>query len=830
MATYQSLYRRYRSQRFDEVLGQDHITVALRNAVRDGRVGHAYLFSGPRGTGKTSTARILAKVLNCAAPEDGEPCGKCENCVAVAEGRVTDWLLEQDAASKSKVDDMRDLLDRVPLGTSGNRKVIILDEVHMLSQGAENALLKTLEEPPSHVVFVLATTDPQKVRPTILSRTQHFTFHLLQPDVLAAHVRHVIDDADLGIDPDQIDQAVDHVVRAGGGSARDTLSALDQVAALGAVVDEAEPVDAVLDALADRDAGRVLVAVAQALAAGRDPRGLGEALIAGLRNAFLSLMGVADEHLAEADRARATDVGARFGAPGLTRALDVLGEALTELSRKPDPRIVVEVALVRLTQPSTDRTIDAIVERLDRLERGAAGGLGPAPVGSAAGGPVGGAAPAAPSAPGGSSDDGPGTGAEGQDAHGAGTGTGARGRGRPGNEQPAPAAPVDAGSGAGPESTSADGGPDAGGRRRGGASAARDALSSARRPEPPAEGASEPRPSGKPTLGAVKRSRGASATDGLSARAGGRGIRRHDTVWAWGCSVRGHDSVWAAGRSDRGRWVRVRRRVRWDRWLHVRECVGTGQEFFRVRGCSDGADDRRTSTGAGPAVSGSTAAAVGAGAVAVTHGAAATPPGVAVVGDEPAGGAPATGAATIGTSSVTATADASAALADDAVGDAAEPAGTSAAGDAPPRAEIESAWTGVVLAQLPLKVRSRWRSGRWTEVGADGRWHFAVPNTWQQSACEEARPAVERALAEQFGRDVTVAVVVDDEAVDQAGLGYGGGGGPRPPAAGTGPGGPDEADEHIDPRELRDADDVPGNGIDLVLREFGGGQVVEEGP
>ena len=142
MAAYQSLYRRYRSQRFDEVLGQDHVTKALRNAVRDGRVGHAYLFSGPRGTGKTSTARILAKVLNCAAPEDGEPCGKCESCVAVAEGRVTDWLLEQDAASKSKVDDMRDLLERVPLGTSGNRKVIILDEVHMLCQGAENALLE----------------------------------------------------------------------------------------------------------------------------------------------------------------------------------------------------------------------------------------------------------------------------------------------------------------------------------------------------------------------------------------------------------------------------------------------------------------------------------------------------------------------------------------------------------------------------------------------------------------------------------------------------------------------------------------------------------------
>ena len=369
MAAYQSLYRRYRPQRFDEVLGQDHVTKALRNAMREGRVGHAYLFSGPRGTGKTSTARILAKVLNCDAPVDGEPCGKCDNCVAVAEGRVTDWLLEQDAASKSKVDDMRDLIERVPLGTSGKRRVIILDEVHMLSQGAENALLKTLEEPPEHVVFVLATTDPQKVRPTILSRTQRFEFRLLSPDVLAEHVRHVIADARLGLDAEAVERAVDHVIRSGGGSARDTLSALDQVAALGEVFDEAQPVDAVLDAICDRDAGRVLLAVADALAAGRDPRTLGEDLIAALRDAFLAVMGAADEHVPPAQRERAARIGERLGPAGLTRALDVLGESLIELARKPDPRIVVEVALVRLTQPSADRTLDAILERLDRLER-----------------------------------------------------------------------------------------------------------------------------------------------------------------------------------------------------------------------------------------------------------------------------------------------------------------------------------------------------------------------------------------------------------------------------------------------------------------------------
>jgi DNA polymerase-3 subunit gamma/tau len=483
MATYQSLYRRYRPQRFDEVLGQDHVSRALRNAVREGRVGHAYLFSGPRGTGKTSTARILAKVLNCADPADGEPCGVCENCVAVAEGRVTDWLLEQDAASKSKVDDMRDLLERVPLGTSGNRKVIILDEVHMLSQGAENALLKTLEEPPEHVVFVLATTDPQKVRPTIRSRTQHFEFRLLPPDVMAAHVRAVIGDAELGLD----DDAVDHVVRSGGGSARDTLSALDQVAALGEVVDDAEPIGAIVDALCDRDAGAVLLAVADALASGRDPRTLGEALIGNLRNAFLAVMGAADVHLAAADRERAATVGERLGPAGLTRALEVLGEALTELARKPDPRIVVEVALVRLTRPDTDRTVDALLERVDRLERG-----------MPAGGGAGGVAPAAPAVPATPAVPGP-----------AGEGTGAAPAAAP---APAPAPAPAHVPGGGQSAASARAalaearGP--GGRPSGDAGGAAEALVT----PPPAggagSGAGAGAGSGKPTLGAVARAGG----------------------------------------------------------------------------------------------------------------------------------------------------------------------------------------------------------------------------------------------------------------------------------------------------------------------------------
>ena len=184
---YQSLYRKYRPQRFEELVGQEHVTNALRNAVRDGRVGHAYLFSGPRGTGKTTTARILAKALNCTnLGADGEPDGECDNCRAIADGTFMD-LREIDAASNRGVDDARDLRQKVAMGMGANtrHKVYILDEVHMLSNDAANTLLKTLEEPPEHVVFVLATTNPESVLPTIRSRTQHFEFTLLSTEQLA---------------------------------------------------------------------------------------------------------------------------------------------------------------------------------------------------------------------------------------------------------------------------------------------------------------------------------------------------------------------------------------------------------------------------------------------------------------------------------------------------------------------------------------------------------------------------------------------------------------------------------------------------------------------
>ncbi|NBU39195.1 MAG: DNA polymerase III subunit gamma/tau, partial [Actinobacteria bacterium] len=207
---------------------------ALRNAVINGREGQAYLFSGPRGTGKTTTARILAKVLNCESPKDGEPCCACDSCKAVELGNSYD-VLELDAASNNGVQEIRDLIESAALSSPGRHRVFILDEVHMLTKGAEAALLKTLEEPPEHVVFVLATTDPQKVAETIRSRVQHLQFHLLPVAELDKYVRYVIKEAGLTVD----EESIELVLRQGGGSARDTLSALELVVSGGAELEAA---------------------------------------------------------------------------------------------------------------------------------------------------------------------------------------------------------------------------------------------------------------------------------------------------------------------------------------------------------------------------------------------------------------------------------------------------------------------------------------------------------------------------------------------------------------------------------------------------------------
>jgi DNA polymerase III subunit gamma/tau len=338
------------------VLGQDHISNTLRNAVVTDTVNHAYLFSGPRGCGKTTSARILAKALNCTDLQGGEPCEKCDSCNQVAAGSSMD-VIEMDAASNNGVDAMRDLVSRASLGTSGRRKVYIVDEVHMLSTAASNALLKTLEEPPDHVVFVLATTDPQKVLPTIRSRTQHFEFRLFSVSALVGLLRGVATEAGIEID----DATIEAVARKGNGSARDALSALDQVIAAGGI-EESFDTSELAVALGNRNAGELMIAVDRAVSRGRDPRQLARDLTETLREVFLVHMGV--------PRSLADDSLVRLLAPAaVTRALELLGEVLVVMRDAIEPRVLLETTLVRLVRPDLDTTPAAVLERLERMER-----------------------------------------------------------------------------------------------------------------------------------------------------------------------------------------------------------------------------------------------------------------------------------------------------------------------------------------------------------------------------------------------------------------------------------------------------------------------------
>jgi DNA polymerase-3 subunit gamma/tau len=360
-----SLYRRFRPARVAELRGQDHVVRALQGAVKNDRISHAYLFSGPRGTGKTTAARILAKALNCQHPADGDACAKCASCLAIAKGSSLD-VIELDAASNNGVDDIRDIIAGAWHGTPGRWKVYIFDEVHQLSKAASAALLKTLEEPPSHVVFVLATTDPHKVLPTIRSRTQHLEFRLLGADTLATLLHDVKSAAGLGAD----DATIDAAVRLGRGSARDALSALDQLLATGSISEAQPEFDGLFHALVHDDAAEALRALAVLAREGWDPEQLAENFAGEVRQVFLLQVAPEVADAVDADRERLVAWGEQLGLARSVRILETVGRAIREMKSAPEKIVMLEVAMVRLTKPDLDSSYESLDERLTRVERG----------------------------------------------------------------------------------------------------------------------------------------------------------------------------------------------------------------------------------------------------------------------------------------------------------------------------------------------------------------------------------------------------------------------------------------------------------------------------
>ncbi len=353
----QALYRKWRPQTFDDLIGQEHVVRTLRNALRMGQVHHAYLFAGPRGTGKTTTARLLAKAVNCLAPVEERPCNQCEICRAVNEGRLMD-LIEIDAASHTGVDNVRDILEKVPFRPSQARyKVYVIDEAHMLSISAFNALLKTLEEPPEHVIFVLATTEPHRILPTVLSRCQRFEFRRIPVEAIAARLRTICTAE--GIEAES--EALEVIARAATGSLRDAISLLDQIASAGKVTGEAvrrtlgsgsrETVLAIVRAWIGGDVAAGLRAINAAVDQGADARQLARQVADFLRGLMLTKLGAGNawvEPTAEERKALAT-LASQASTEGLVRATRLFAEVAATRSSGWRPQLPLELAFVEAT-------------------------------------------------------------------------------------------------------------------------------------------------------------------------------------------------------------------------------------------------------------------------------------------------------------------------------------------------------------------------------------------------------------------------------------------------------------------------------------------------
>ncbi len=385
MAGNLALYRKYRSASFAEVIGQDHVTAPLTAALAAGRINHAYLFSGPRGCGKTSSARILARSLNCVKGPTPTPCGQCASCLELApNGPGSIDVIEIDAASHGGVDDARDLRERAFYAPVRDRyKVYIIDEAHMVTTQGFNALLKLIEEPPDFLVFVFATTEPDKVLQTIRSRTHHYPFRLIPPGVMRQHLERICAAEQIDVEP----AVLPLVVRAGGGSARDALSLLDQlIAGAGAAgvtyeravgllgVTDSALLDDMVDALAAGDAASVYGTVDRVVEAGHDPRRFAADLLDRFRDLILldAVPDAGTRGLIDAPADQLTlmaDQASRLGVATLTRFAEIVHAALIEMRGTTSSRLVLELLCARMQLPDASADSAALLQRIERLER-----------------------------------------------------------------------------------------------------------------------------------------------------------------------------------------------------------------------------------------------------------------------------------------------------------------------------------------------------------------------------------------------------------------------------------------------------------------------------